>query len=306
MTAIREKRTRSGPLLEVDFYPIFENGRRLPERSPAVKPTSDAQRKYNRTQAVKKMIRLINANFDGSDCFLHPTYSPDRAPENEAAARRDMVNYLRRVRERRKKEAAHLRKRIRDLEKLPEGKTVRETLRADVIKLKKLESPFKYIYVIEKKTYKTGRNAGRTSYHFHLFLTGGLDPGTLEEMWKKGMRVNCGTYKPDRFGPEAAAKYMSKDPQGAKRFSYSKNLTKPKEKTRDGKITRGGLERIAKRRVDDRIYWETRHKGYRFLRCFARYNEFNGHWYLSAVLYRTDGDLPPWTEEDWIDAEFAE
>ena len=69
---------------------------------------------------------------------------------------------------------------------------------------------------------------------------------------------------------------------------------------KDGKISRLGVERLAALRVDDAEYWERRYKGYRFLRCYSRFNPFNGQWYVSAVLYRTNGDPPKWEEEEWI------
>ena len=54
----REKRTIAGPLLEVDIYPVWDDGRRIPERAPKTKPTTEAQRKYNEEQA-----RRIEKNF---------------------------------------------------------------------------------------------------------------------------------------------------------------------------------------------------------------------------------------------------
>ena len=306
----REKRTYSGPLLEADFYPVFEDGRRLPTRAPKTKPSTAEQKKYNRTQATKKLIRLVNANFDSTDYLMHPTYSPECAPQTEEEARRDLANYIRRVKTRRASEAKRLRKNLIEAEEAAATMPGNKYLSSSVGKLKaqitKLEAPFKYIPVVEKQIYKSGKYAGRVNWHFHLFLTGGLDSRTLENMWKNGIRTNCNNYQPDKFGPEAAARYMSKDPQGAKRFSYSRNLTQPRQKTRDGKISRRGVERMAKTLIDDREFWERRYKGYRFIRCFARYNEYNGHWYVSAIMYKTNGDAPPWKTDEWITTDYIE
>lgn len=306
----REKCTYSGPLLEADFYPVFEDGRRLPARAPKTKPSTAEQRKYNCTQATKKFIRIANANFDSTDYLMHPTYSPGSAPQTEAEARRDIVNYLRRVKTLRASEAKRLRKdlsaAVDAASKMPKSEYLSASVKRLKAQIAKLEEPCKYIYVIEKQTYKTGIYAGRANWHFHLFLTGGLDSRTLEGMWKNGVRTNCNNYQPDKFGPEAAARYMSKDPQGAKRFSYSRNLLQPRQKTRDGKISRRSVERMAKTLVDDREFWENRYKGYRFVRCFARYNEYNGHWYVSAIMYKTDGDAPPWKTDEWITTDYAE
>ncbi len=304
----REKLTISGPLLEADFYPVFEDGRAWPTRKPKSKPTTAEMMKYNRTVAMKKLVRLVNANFTPDDYYMHPTYIQAYAPQNEEEARRDIVNFLRRVKTRRASEAKRIRLELNEVKatmlSLP-GRTNGKQLLARTftdlaLKLAKLEEPLKYIYVIEKQTYKTGKNKGRANWHFHLFLTGGLEDRVLESMWPKGVRVNCNNYQPDKFGPEAASKYMSKDPQGSRRFCCSKNLKKPVEKVKDGRVTARGVERMATQRVDDREYWENRYPGYRFLRCYARYNDYNKQWYVSAVMYRTDGDPPEWKQEEWL------
>ena len=299
---LREKKTISGPLLEIDIYPVTADGRRCATRSPKTKPSAEAQKKYNQQMATKKLIRLVNANFGTGDHFVHPTYRSESAPQTEEEARRDIVNYLRRVKWRREKELAALKKERAELSEIldmiPKAKHINSRAKELDKKIKQLSRPFKYIYVIEKQTYKTGARAGRANWHFHCFISGGLDREALEECWPH--EINADTFRPDKFGPEAAAKYLAKDPQGTKRFSCSKNLTKPKEKVKDGVISRYGAERIAKQRIDDAAYWERRHKGYKFVRCYPRYNEFNGHWYISTVMYRTDGTAPPWEDDNWL------
>lgn len=301
---IREKRTFSGPLLEADFYPVFEDGRKMPSRAPKTKPSTAEQEKYNHAMALKKLIRLINANFDTTDYFMHPTYEAHLAPQDEKAARRDIVNYMRRVKARRDKEAKELEEGLSELkeraEKNPGSKFINNAIKGFESKLAKLRQPFKYAYRIEKQIYKTGVRKGRVNWHFHLFITGGLSARLLEDMWPKGIRVNCNNYRPDKFGPGAAASYMCKEAVGAARFSYSRNLEKPVEKVKTGRICKGSVCKMATQRVDDSEYWEKRYKGYRFVRCYSRYNEYNGHWYVSVVMYRTE-DLPPqWDVPDWI------
>lgn len=308
----REKLTLSGPLLEADFYPVFSDGRAWPTRKPKSKPTTAEMMKYNRTVAMKKLVRLVNANFTPDDYYMHPTYIQAYAPQNEEEARRDIKNFLRRVKTRRASEAKKLRRerdkingfgaalQIAGMNESFYGNVVTEQFSKLTAKIRKLEEPLKYIYVIEKQTYKTGKNKGRVNWHFHLFLTGGLDDRTLEGMWKHGVRTNCDNFQPETFGPEAAAKYMSKDPQGSRRFVCSKNLKKPREKIRDGRVTARGVERMATQRVDDREFWGSRYRGYRFLKCYARFNDYNKQWYVSAVMYRTDGDPPEWKQEEWL------
>ncbi len=300
----REKKTYSGHLLEADFYPVFDDGRRVPSRAPKTKLSTAEQQRYNRTVATKKIIRLVNSNFDSTDYLMHPTYQPQFAPQSEEAARRDIVNYLRRVRTKRTSEVKKLRKDLISAEEaaatMPNNKYILDSIKNLNRLISKLEQPFKYIYVIEKQTYKTGVYAGRTNWHFHLFLTGGIDNKTLENMWSNGLRTNCNNYQPDKFGPEAAARYMSKDPQGSKSFSYSRNLTKSVQKVKDGRLSKNAVSRMARERVNDREFWENRYKGYRFIKCYTRFNDYNGCWYITAIMYRTEGEPPKWSAEEWI------
>ena len=287
----REKHTKSGRLLEVDFFPVWADGRRMPTRAPKTKRSTAEQAKYNQKKAIKNFVRLVNANFDTGDNILTLTYIADRAPQTEECARRDIQNFFRRAKTKR---ASELRRIAELLKANPQDKELRK-------RKKKLEEPFRYMYRIGQQIYKTGKNKGRSNWHFHIFLTGGIDRDALEDLWPLGVRVNADRYQPERFGPEAAAKYFAKEEEGRRIFGFSKNLQRPKQpKPKDGKITRRGVERLAKERADDREYWERRYKGYRFIRCFPRYNNYNGHWYLSVIMYKaTRGEeLPPWEVEE--------
>jgi hypothetical protein len=287
----REKRTTSGPLLEVDFFPVWEDGRRKPSRDPKKKVSPAAKKKYNDLQMRKKAIRDINANFDNQDIFMSPTYEQSKAPQSYEEVLRDTDNYIRKVK---RKRASELKRII----KLISSDTNNEKLKK--IK-KKLEAPFKYYYSVEEVTYKTGRYAGRSNWHIHMFMTGGISRDELEEMWPSGIRVNADRFQPEKFGPEAAARYITKDAKGRRRIKHSRNLINPEIKQKDGFITSRGVELLAKRRVDDKEYWEKRYKGYKFVRCYARYNEYNGNWYVSVIMYRNDrAVIPDWKISEWI------
>lgn len=304
----RERRIRSGKLFEVDFYPITADGRKLSERAPGTKRSSEEQARYNRVRSAKKMVRLANANFDSEDLFAHFTYSPEKSPEDVKRARASFVCFLNRIRRRRASEAKRLREKreklIYALAASPDNDELACTLEELEARVGKLESEFKYMYVVEETHYKTGKNAGRVGYHFHALITGGLDADTIEAMWGRGERARCNKFDVERFGPESAAKYMSKELSRERRFSHSANLKKPEElKPRDGKITAAGVAKLARERADDRAYWEKRYPGYRFLRCFARFNDYNKHWYVSVVMYRSESELPAWSldEDEWLE-----
>lgn len=289
---IREKHTKSGKLFEADFYPVWNDGRRMPTRAPKTQRSSEAQAKYNHVQAVKKAVRFVNANFDTGDIFMHITSRPETAPLTEKAAKHKFANYIRRVKTKR---ASELKKISKLLLKNPNDKKLKE-------KKKKLEQPFLYYCLLEETIYKSGKHKGKSNWHFHLFMTGGIDRDTAEDMWDIKDRVNADRFQPERFGPESAARYITKDLNGSRKVLRSKNLKKPTSpKPKDGKITPRGVEKLAKQRIDDREYWEKRYKGYRFIRCDARFNDYNGFWYVTAIMYKSDGgDMPQWEIDEWI------
>ena len=305
---INKKETVSGKLLEVDFYPVWKNGHRVPEKLPRL--SLPEQVKYNHRQCEKRLIRLVNANFDDEDIIMHPTYSPDKAPLDKEGvldkkrARMDLKNYLDRVRRKRKSE---LKKVIKLLDELPKTETFDELRQKHTAQKRKLEAPFKYIYVMEVVTYQRGEHKGRENCHFHLFVTGGLDRKVYENMWKCGLRTNADRFQPKKYGPEAIAKYMAKSHRsGSKAYVCSRNIDDPDEDIKKTRLSPGGLERLAKQRCDDKEYWEKRYKGYknkdyRLLKTYPRYNQYNGHWYMTVIMYADSGggELPEWKYDEW-------
>ncbi len=308
-----EKHTKSGKLLEVDFYPVWADGRKMPTRSPKTKPSSKAKEKYNKNQALKNFVRMICANFDNTDYLLHITYIPALAPQTEEEARRDITNYYRRVKRKRESKLKELEKKLKSakgaLSNTPDNIFLQESIFDLKKQIKKLKSPFKFAYTIEEQIYKTGIHKGKSNWHFHIFATGGLPDTTLENMWGKGLRCNCDNYQPEKFGPETAAKYLMKDPRGVKKYAHSKNMDKPIEVYKKaGSVSRSQVERMARLRNDDAEYWERKYKGYRFIRCFPRFNEYNGNWYVSVIMYRASDceEIPKWNMQKWFDEEIAE
>ena len=79
MTITREQRIKAGRRMEVSFYQVWPSGRAVP-RGPRVKLSTKEQEKYNHDQAVKKFIRLVNANFGKGDLILTLTFDDDHLP----------------------------------------------------------------------------------------------------------------------------------------------------------------------------------------------------------------------------------
>lgn len=248
----REKKIYSGKILEVELYPVYKSGREIPRRAKKEKLSTKEQKNLNDKNARKKLTRLINTNFGEGDIVIHPTYRDSEMPSTEQEARKDIVNYIRRIKTYRKRND------------LPE---------------------LKYIYVIECKVSK---KTGVMRWHFHMIMSK-MDRDTAEKMWKYGDFTNADRLQTNEYGCEAIARYMTKEPQGKKRWAQSKNLKEPYiPAPKDGRIGKRGVRKIATQYVEDKEYFEKRYKGYRFLKCVPTFNDFNGYWYIEIVMRRKD------------------
>jgi hypothetical protein len=257
----REKRIKSGRTLEVELYPVDTTGRR---RDFKHKLSSSAQAELNRKNSNKHLQRLLDTNFDENDYYCTFTYKDEQLPQDYKGVKRDVNNFLRRIRRARKK-----------------------------LNLAEL----KYVYIIEV----IGRKRKHNNYHIHIVLSGGLDRQTIKTLWGKGNINKIDELQPNENGLESLSKYFSKQfkdenaPKGFHKYTPSRNLKQPEIKVIENpKIahTRSGIERIARERVDDKEYWARKYKGYRFVSCKPVYNEFNGWWYIYVRMQRQEEFKP--------------
>lgn len=91
-----QKTIRAGKFLEVEEYPIGSDGRRLPRKNKE-KPSSKTQAQLNEKNAKKKLARLLSCNFGENDFFMTLTYH-DKSTVTEDEAKKELVNFLRRLR----------------------------------------------------------------------------------------------------------------------------------------------------------------------------------------------------------------
>ncbi|MCX7843240.1 MAG: hypothetical protein N2489_09235 [Clostridia bacterium] len=96
-----EKKIISGDLIEIERYFATKTGNKMP-RSVGLNESSKGQEDLNNKNAQKRLIRLLNANFSGKagDLFVTLTY---KDPVEEEAAKREVTNFIRRVRRHRNK-----------------------------------------------------------------------------------------------------------------------------------------------------------------------------------------------------------
>lgn len=234
----REKRIYSGNMLEVEIYFITEWDRHRPRKEKCkCKESSTKQKNLNNKNARKHLTRLVNANFTNRDIALHLTYDDKNLPGSEKEARRDVWNYIRKMKNYRKKN------------NLPE---------------------LKYIAVVEAPE----EDGKKKRIHHHLIIDGAVDRDTVESMWRKG-RANADRLKADEYGYEALARYISKDPKGKKRWSASKNLKQPVIEVNDYKYSKRKVAELFQEVGNGRKFEEL-YKGYIHTESKTEINDITG------------------------------
>lgn len=86
--------------------------------------------------------------------------------------------------------------------------------------------PLKYIYVTE---FENDEEKGKHRVHHHV-VTNFPDRDVMEDLWRNGGRNNTRRLVADDSGYEGLARYIMKDPKGAKRYVASKNLKNRKSR----------------------------------------------------------------------------
>ena len=218
----RTKTIRSGPVLEVEIFPIWET--RSDVRRIRNRVTKAAAAAVNERNARKRLDRLINTNFGPEDLHVTLTYKGD-PPDQEQAAK-DIRNYLRRVRYWRRKQG------------LPEMKYIY------VMEWEDPEDPQPVQMVFEGMEQDPEPVKAKRIHH-HVIMSG-MDRDAAESLWRKG-RVNARKLQPDEFGLRDLAGYVLKAPKTKKRWYGSRNLKEPRITVSDHKFSRKQIYALADR-----------------------------------------------------------
>lgn len=231
----RTKKIISGKFLEVEMYPIFTGIKN--SRCKKLKSSSNKQKNLNDKNAKKNIIRLIHSNFDEGDLMITLSYKDKHRPDTDEQARKDIDNYLRRI------------KRYRKKNDMPE---------------------LKYIAVIEYKESQEGKNI---KIHHHIIMNA-MSRDEAEKIWGKGY-ANTIRLEEDENGLEGITRYITKDPQGKKRVKQSRNLKPPIIKIKDDEFTKRTINKFIKD-VDRQDYFERKYKQYQFVNSEIMVNDITG------------------------------
>ena len=237
-----------------DYFSIRTPGKKIP-RGKNRRFTSEQQQKLNNRNAVKKLTRIINANFFKNDIFATTDYEIEPLLPNGEVDMKKLKNDL------------------RNFERRIKGYCKKNGL-----------SPPKILAVIEQ-----ANERGRVRAHTHIILSK-MSYDALRSLWSLG-GIKIGPLDATREY-KGLANYLSKDPtlgtNHQKRWSASQNLIIPKPKIRV--IKRGerppdppkGFKEVMQREYTSDITGLIR---------YTRFIKINEADYARRILRNTDDEL---------------
>ena len=211
----RTTTTIAGDTLVAEIYPVWGRENRGKVKKAQYNLTADRIRKYNTERAKFRLQLLMDTNFSEKDLSLTLTYTD--APR-VADVRKDVKNFISRIRRARKKAG------------LPE---------------------LKYIYAIEDE-----RDGRSKQLHCHIVMSGGIERKEVEQIWRKGSAIrgfaNCDQLQPDNEGLRRLAFYIydqnrgKEQPKGKRHYSCSKNLTEPKIRNSMSRVSNAKVRKMTR------------------------------------------------------------
>lgn len=88
----------AGKTKEFNYYYSYHVHKKGEKRRKKVERTCEAQKKVNLRQAVKKLTRILNANFNQNDYYLTLKYKKEERPKTKEELRKHIDKYLRDMR----------------------------------------------------------------------------------------------------------------------------------------------------------------------------------------------------------------
>ena len=206
-----------GNYKEIEIYPVY-SGSHQKLRGEKAKRSKKSQRELNRKNRIKKIFRLLNANFTGKDYFLTLTYSDRFIPKTVEELEKDYRRVMQKIRK----------------------------------EYNRLGLELKYMSWIEK-----GVEKGRIHHHIVL-SGGLSDPMIFfDKIFKKGF-ADVKLLRPWYNDLKDLAEYFAKDPKGKRTFTCSKNLDRscltPK-KIENNRTNKHEIKKIAEN-YDDKDFFE--------------------------------------------------
>lgn len=207
--------TLAGDILVAEIHPAWGREKKRKVRKAKRNLTPERIQKYNEQRARFRLELLMDNNFTADDLNITLTYTD--APR-EAEARKDVKNYIARLKRERRKRG------------LPE---------------------MKYIYALEDE-----RDGKKKQLHCHMVMSGGISRKEAEQIWRKGSAArgfaNCDELQPDKEGLRKLAFYIydqnrgKETAKGKRHYSCSKNLVEPKHRSSMSRVGNAKVRKMAR------------------------------------------------------------
>lgn len=257
----REVKYFCGDYLDVALFPAFNQSNSPRQRK--AKPTREAQVKLNQINAELKFERLVYTNFTPSDIRLDLTFRNELLPDSDEAAKKDLRNFINRL------------KRFRACNGLDE-------LRYIVVTEKSARGRYHYHMIINgdisPADYAEIWGKGYTGVKPLQFDNDGLPQ--LCAYMLKGSRARAKKQTVEKNGEpgEETSETIGN------RWSASRNLKQPTVRKRDGRISARRAVELWRKGNDARADYEKLYPGYSFSFVKPFYNDINGGVYIMARL----------------------
>ena len=258
-TRYKEKLMQAGDMI---FGVVFPEYRKGGKRRGRFQPTSEVQARNNERRAAEWHRLMVHANFVRNDYFTTLTYDDDSLPATKAVFDRDVRNFIRRI---------------------------KRAYKAAGLELK---------YYMEKVSGDGVRP------HAHVYLSGGIDRNIIDGLWGRGY-CNTRRLQFNECGVQDLATYSGMQHVGERtrrrgehRYSGSRNLKKPVERTNLTRYSKAAVEEIADAGNPQGIF-AARYKGYWLAEFPQVYqNPVTHGWRMTFVLYNPFSDnLEPYVKK---------
>lgn len=227
-------------LLESMVYPSFKFKADMP-KTEKKRETSPSQSNLNDKNARRYLIRLANINFGKGDIWATFGWNNGLLPETYEDAKKDVVNFIRRINRKRKKLG--------------------------------LENA-KYIYIIAFEEYT------RPHFHL-LISGGIDRDELERMWGKCDRPNTRNISPDENFLLTGLATYITQNPHGTKRWCPSKNLKKPDEPKRSySKFRKAKVEKMAFDSSVLQAEMEKAYPGFTFLDAEVKHNGVNAAFYI--------------------------
>lgn len=244
-TIYATKTIESGNQFEVEIYPALTKKGNKKVR----KENHEVYQKWNDVHRKKKIIRKINHNFSSGDLYGTLTYPKENYPGDIEEAKKNMVNFIKRIKARLKKKNIEL-------------------------------SEFKYVYATERS--EKGR------IHHHFIMNSLLTMDEVIDCWNKGGYNKISKIDYDaRFALTGLAIYLCKENKKKVKFekiySCSKNLKNPIENRNYSKFSERKVKKMASDESLIATFLEKEYPHAAFLDVNVSRNKY-GHVFIHARM----------------------